>query len=219
MAIEILKNLADLTRQALSVKHEIGVGRDKLVARISALQAERKRLLTEPLSRADLEAVIRHDILAAGQEALRDQGDILRALEEARDRPAGRVEDPANCANYNPLPHKPDGYLLALLLGPDTVLTAVKPLLDKMSFGAGKPLPERRTRLAAIDQELAALAKQKAELDAALAEPAPQPEKKGPKLGDTMEKIGADGKAYLGTFCNPTGFGAGGWLWREKEAA
>lgn len=221
MAIEIIKNLAELTRQALSVKREIGAGRDKLVGRIGALQAEREALVNAPLAREDLIQAIRNDITAAGQAALRDHGDILRALEEARDRPAVRVEDPDNCANYNPLPSKPDGALLALLLGPEVILGAVTPLLDKMSFtGAGKPLPERRTRLAALDKELGELVKQRAELEAALAEPAPKPaEAKGPRLGDTIERIDNFGKPWVGTWANPTGYGSPGWIWKEKTAA
>lgn len=220
MAIEIIKNLAELTRQALSVKREIGAGRDKLAARISALQAEREALVNAPLAREDLIQAIRNDITAAGQAALRDHGDILRALEEARDRPAVRVEDPDNCANYNPLPSKPDGALLALLLGPEVILAAVTPLLDKMSFtGAGKPLPERRDRLAVLDKELGELVKQRAELEAALAEPAPKPEAKGPRLGDTIERIDNFGKPWVGTWANPTGYGSPGWIWKEKTAA
>jgi len=133
-----------------------------------------------------------------------------------------RVEDPANCANYSPIPRKVDGPLLALLLGPDRVLAALKPLLDKLDYAqSGPPLVERRARLKEIDSELAELTSQKAELDQALgvqAGPA-KVEPSGPKIGDTQEKIDKFGRPWIATWCQPTEFGAPGWTWKRKEEA
>ncbi len=217
--MSVITDLKTLIREAGKAKRKVADERARISNRLIELQAERKALLSAPLSRQDLEACLRDDITAAGREAM--GWDVPRLLEDARQHAGGRVEYPVDHAVYSPIPSKIDGHLVCLLLGPEAIISALAPALDKLDFtGAGLPLEQRRARLAEITAEISELVAQRQELAEALDEPEPKYKAKPgtPQLGDTQEKIGGDGKVYVGTFCNPTGHGSPGWLWKEKAA-
>lgn len=218
--MSVISDLKAVIRESKKAQIRVSQERDRINARLIELQGERKAVLGAPLSRADLEACLTSDIAAAGREAL--TSDVAHLVEDARVRAGGRVEYPVDFANYSPVPSKVDGSLICALLGPEAIVAALAPALDRLDYTlAGLPLAERRARVEAIDTEINDLVAQRQELSAAMDDPEPvaKPKPGQPRLGDKMEKIGADGKTYVATWCQPTPYGSPGWAWKLKGEA
>ncbi len=160
------KKLTKLAVEAQRLKLAMKLELEKVSLRIDALNQERKTLSEAPLNKADLRDALAHDIAQRAAEAAPE---VLYLIQDARTRCGTRVTDPDDNANYSPVPAKPSRELLALLLGPDLILSALAPLIDKIDFkDSGLPINERRGRIAEIDKELTALRSEQTDLKTAL---------------------------------------------------
>ena len=216
-----VKDLAALARQAAKVKAELASERGALNIRLAELRYERQGLLRQPLNRTDLEDALRADLEAAAELALRD-GDMERTLAECRDRPAARIDNAADRALYLPIPSRITPEHLVLYFGPDRILEALQPALARLTFdGAGPALAERRARLVEIDREIAAVTRQREELDRVLGEEeAPPSAPSGPQPGDKLPAVkNHDGRMMEATWIRrqmgDTGHFSEGWHWHE----
>ena len=182
-----VKDLLTLSRQAAKLKSELASERGRMNLRLAELNHERKGLLRQPMSRADLEDALRADLEDAARQALND-AELVQTLTDCRDRPSARIESAADRALYLPIPSRIKPEHLVLFLGPDRILDSIRPALDSLAYeDAGPPLAERRERIKAITAEIAEVTRQREELDRALGEEEPPPPPKpGPKPGDKL---------------------------------
>ena len=148
------------------------VAKNDIAAALNQAESERRSLLSAPLCRADLEAVILRDIAAQQADALNNE-ELLAELAYSQSRGiANQIQgdaassSPFTAAAFN---QAVLDRMIFALGDPATILQRLKPAIDKIDFsGAGPALSERKARIAALDKTIASLRNELAEIDSVL---------------------------------------------------
>lgn len=156
-------------RTMLTTTH---VAKNDIAAALTAAESERRQLLSAPLCRADLEAVLIRDLQAQQGDALANEelmADIrytqTSAIKHQLQGDAAS-SSPFTAAAFN---QAVLDRLIFALGDPATILQRLKPAIDKIDFSsAGPALSERKARIAALDKTIASLRNELAEIDSVL---------------------------------------------------
>ena len=181
-AISELRNLISATH---GTKNDIATA-------LTAAESERRSLLSAPLNRADLEAVLIRDLQAQQADALASE----ELLADIRYTQTSAIKNQIQGDAASSSPFIAGGYSQAVLdrlifaLGdPAEILKRLKPVIDRLDFKtAGPSMAERKTRLATLDKTIAGLRDELAELADVLANSNPTVStKQEPKAGERRE--------------------------------
>lgn len=160
--------------------------------KLAAAEAERSQLLSAPLNRADLEAVLVRDIAAQQAAALENE----ELLAEFRYTQARGIQNQILGDAASSSPFVAGKYSQSVLdrlvfaMGdPANILQRLKPALDKIDFRkCGPALAERKNRLAAVEKTIAGLRAELAEIDSVLRNAEPNVHHPiEPKVGERRE--------------------------------
>ena len=156
-------------RNLISTTH---VAKNDISAALTAAESERRSLLSAPLNRADLEAVLVRDIAAQQADALANEelmADIRYTQTSAikhqlQGDAASSSPFTASVFNQSVLDR-----MIFALGDPAEILKRLKPVIDRIDFKtAGPSMAERKTRLATLDKTIAGLRTELAEIDSVL---------------------------------------------------
>ena len=168
------------------------VAKNDIAAALNQAESERRSLLSAPLCRADLEAVILRDI--ALQQAAALQNEELLADIRYTQTSAIKHQLEGNACSSSPFTASVFNQsvldrLIFALGDPATILTRLKPAIDRLDFKtAGPSMAERKTRLAALDKTIAGLRDELAEIADVLANSNPAVVTKvEPRVGERRE--------------------------------
>ena len=146
--------------------------KNDIAAALTAAESERRSLLSAPLNRADLEAVILRDIALQQSDALANEelmADIRYTQTSAikhqlQGDAASSSPFTASVFNQSVLDR-----MIFALGDPAEILKRLKPVIDRIDFKtAGPSMAERKTRLATLDKTIAGLRTELAEIDSVL---------------------------------------------------
>ena len=183
------KSAIESLRSMISTTH---VAKNDISAALTAAESERRSLLSAPLNRADLEAVLVRDIETQQAAALANEellADIrysqTRAIQNQLEGNAAS-SSPFNAGEYS---QTMIDRLVFAMGDPATILTRLKPAIDRLDFKtAGPSMTERKTRLSALDKTIASLRADLAEIDDVLANSNPTVQQNvEPKPGERRE--------------------------------
>ena len=181
-AISELRNLISATH---GTKNDIATA-------LTAAESERRQLLSAPLNRADLEAVILRDIALQQSDALNNEELLAElAYSQSRGIPNQLSGDAASSSPFiasgfsQPILDR----LIFALGDPAEILKRLKPVIDRLDFSsAGPSMAERKTRLATLDKTIAGLRDELAEITDVLANSNPAVVTKvEPRVGERRE--------------------------------
>lgn len=191
--------------------------RADLAQQLQDAESERKRLLSAPLCRADLESVLLRDLKAQQQAAL-DSDELLADLRYTQ---TSAISHQLSGDAASSSPFVSGNYsqslidLLIFALGdPDAILKRLQPVIDRIDFKtAGPPLSERASRLSALDKTLTALRADLAEIESVLSNADPnQPTRNDPKPGERRELAPGRWAVWLIMPHSQVGF----WQWEGE---
>ena len=191
-----VSNAMSATKTAISDLRDLitnaRMGRADIAKQLSAAESERAALLSAPLCRADLEAILVRDI-AAQQQAALESDELVAELAYAQSRAISH-QIAGDAASISPF--VAGKYAQSILdrlvfaLGePAEILKRLAPAIDKISFKtAGPSLLERRKLIAALDKTIAGLRDDLGEIEAVLSNANPNVVTKvEPRAGERRE--------------------------------
>lgn len=161
-AIESLRDLIGTTHQTKSA----------IAEQLSQAESERRSLLSAPLNRADLEAIILRDIRAQQADALANE----ELLADIRYTQTSAIKHQLQGDAASSSPFVSGGYSqtmidrLILAMGdPAEILKRLKPAIDRLDFKtAGPAMADRKVKIAALDKTIAGLRNDLAEIESVL---------------------------------------------------
>lgn len=168
------------------------VAKNDIAAALTAAESERRSLLSAPLNRADLEAVLIRDLQAQQADALANE-ELLADIAYTQSRGiANQLE--GNAASSSPFTASVFNQsvldrLIFALGDPAEILKRLKPVIDRIDFkSAGPAMAERKTRLASLEKQISGLRNELSEIDDVLANSNPAVVTKSePKPGERRE--------------------------------
>ena len=183
------RSAVESLRSMISTTH---VAKNDISAALTAAESERRSLLSAPLNRADLESVLVRDIAAQQAAALANE----ELLADIRYSQTSAIKHQIEGTAASSSPFTSGKYSQSVLdrlvfaMGdPATILTRLKPAIDRLDFKtAGPSMTERKTRLSALDKTIASLRADLAEIDDVLANSNPAIQTRvEPKVGERKE--------------------------------
>ena len=181
-AIESLRDLIGTTHQTKSA----------IAEQLSQAESERRSLLSAPLNRADLEAIILRDIRAQQADALANE----ELLADIRYTQTSAIKHQLQGDAASSSPFVSGGYSqtmidrLILAMGdPAEILKRLMPAIDRLDFKtAGPAMADRKTRLSALDKTITGLRADLAEIESVLSNSNPTVQQNvEPKPGERRE--------------------------------
>ena len=191
--------------------------KNDVAAQLDAAEAERKTLLSAPLTRADLEAALLRDIQAQQATAL-ENDDLLAELRYSQSRgiKSQLAGDAPSASPFISGKFSQDilDRIVFALGDPVEILKRLKPVIGKIDFrDAGPSLEDRKTRLAALDKTIAGLRDELAEIDHLLTNANPAINTlQEPKTGERREMAPGEWATWRYMPGQQTGF----WDWDSR---
>ena len=171
---------------------EARMGRADIAKQLSAAESERAALLSAPLCRADLEAILVRDIAAQQQSAL-ESDELVAELAYAQSRAISHqlAGDAPSASPFVSGKYSQSilDRLLFALGDPAEILKRLAPAISRIDFkSAGPALTERKKQIAALDKTISSLRDDLAEIEAVLSNANPNAvQSSEPKPGERRE--------------------------------
>lgn len=163
------RSAVESLRSMISTTH---VAKNDISAALTAAESERRSLLSAPLNRADLEAIILRDIRAQQADALANE----ELLADIRYTQTSAIKHQIEGTAASSSPFTSGKYSQSVLdrlvfaMGdPAEILKRLAPAINKIDFKtAGPAMADRKVKIAALDKTIAGLRNDLAEIESVL---------------------------------------------------